>query len=333
MRGYLAWLEHADTDGDPLTHPGARDGAVRDYRTWLQTTARRKPATINTTLAALADFYTRTSLGPPSAQRLDLPQRAPRALDARDTTRWLRTVERWLSPRDRVIALLPFYAGLRLGETVALDLADVQMSARKGLITVRSGKGGRYREIPVHAGLREHLALWIGDERPGWPGAATSPALLLNRRGGRLSARGAHDVLLAIAAEARLDPGFSGHVLRHTFGTRLVRDGHNLVLVAELMGHARTETTRGYSNSQELHQTGEKPQVSKSQDCRNAFRSSRCQLCDLGRPGYKPFCRMIWSSEGLASNGKVKSASTRETRPSVAGVRSPGGGIRQGSNT
>jgi integrase/recombinase XerC len=95
--------------------------------------------------------------------------------------------------------------------------------------------------------LREHLALWISDERPGWRGAGTSPALLLNRRGGRLSARGAHNILLAIAAEARLDPGFSGHILRHTFGTRLVRDGHDLVLVAELMGHARTETTRGYS--------------------------------------------------------------------------------------
>ena len=83
--------------------------------------------------------------------------------------------------------MLPFYAGLRLGETVALDLADVQLPARKGLITVRAGKGGRYREIPVHAGLREPLALWIGDERPGCPGAGASPALLLNRCGGRVS--------------------------------------------------------------------------------------------------------------------------------------------------
>ena len=156
VRGYLAWLEHAGTDGDPLTDPAARDGAVRDYRTWLQTVAGRKPATINTILAALGDFYTRTGLGPPAAQRLDLPQRAPRALDAKDTIRWMRTVERWLSPRDRVIALLPFYAGLRLGETVALDLDDVQLSARNGLITVRPGKGGRYREIPVPAARAPH---------------------------------------------------------------------------------------------------------------------------------------------------------------------------------
>jgi site-specific recombinase XerD len=246
-RGYLAWLAAADVDGDPLSDPAARDGAVRDYRAHLQTVAKRKPATINTTLAALGDFYTRLGLGAPNAARLDLPKRAPRALDARDSVRWLRAVERWLSPRDRVVALLPYYAGLRLGEVVALDLDDVQLSARKGLITVRAGKNRKYREVPVHAGLHEHLKLWINDERPAWPGA-DSPALLLNQRGGRLSDRGAHDILLSIADEAAVTADFTGgHVLRHTFGTRLVREGHDIVLVAELMGHARVETTRAYS--------------------------------------------------------------------------------------
>lgn len=250
VRGYLAWMHDADLAGDlagdPLSSPAARDGAVRDYRAHLQTVAGRKPATINAVLAAIGDYYIRAGLGPPDAARLDLPQRGPRALDSRDTTRWLRTVEGWLNPRDRVVALLPFYAGLRLGEVVALNCADVTLSARKGLITVRVGKGGRYREIPTHAVLREQLALWINDERPHWPGA-DGPALLLNRRGTRLSARGADDILNTLAAEARLDAEFTPHVLRHTFGTRLIREGHDLVLVAELMGHARLETTRGYA--------------------------------------------------------------------------------------
>ena len=247
VRQYLAWLDRSDVDGDPLTDPAARDGAVRDHRTHLQTVAGRKPATINTVLAALGDFYTRAGLGTPDVRRLDLPQHAPRALTSRDATRWLRTVERWLNPRDRVVALLPYYAGLRLGETVALNTTDVHLSARKGLIVVRSGKGGSYREIPVHAQLRAELALWINEERPAWPGAQTNPAVILNRRGDRLSARGAHDILLAIADQAGLSDDFTGHVLRHTFGTTLVRAGHDLVLVAELMGHARVETTRSYS--------------------------------------------------------------------------------------
>jgi len=247
VRGYLAWLDGADVDGEPLTDRAARDGAVRDYRTHLQTVAGRKPATINTVLAALGDFYTRRGLGTPNARRLDLPQRAPRALDRKHATRWLRTVEQWLSTRDRVLALIPFYAGLRLGEVVALNLADVRLSARKGIIIVRTGKGERCREIPVHPQLREDLAGWIDDERPDWPGADTNPALLLNRRGGRLSARGAHDILGDIAQAADLPEDFTSHVLRHTFGTDMVRKGIDLVLVAEFMGHARIETTRAYS--------------------------------------------------------------------------------------
>ncbi|MFC4093079.1 MULTISPECIES: tyrosine-type recombinase/integrase [Micromonospora] len=72
-------------------------------------------------------------------------------------------------PRDRVVALLPYYGGLRLGEVVALDLDDVQLSARKGVITVRAGKGGKYREIPAHADLRKHLALWPSEWVSGRP--------------------------------------------------------------------------------------------------------------------------------------------------------------------
>ena len=36
-------------------------------------------------------------------------------------------------------------------------------------------------------------------------------------------------------------------MLRHTFGTRLLGEGYDLVMVAEVMGHAWTETTRGCS--------------------------------------------------------------------------------------
>jgi integrase/recombinase XerC len=145
-----------------------------------------------------------------------------------------------------LLGLLPFYAGLRIGEVVALDIDDVRLSARKGALVVRSGKGDHYRELPVHPELRQDLATWLA-ERPDWRGADSNPALLLNQRGGRLTTRGARDVLATLADEAALEEEFTSHVLRHTFGTTLVRAGHDLVLVAELMGHRRLETTRGYT--------------------------------------------------------------------------------------
>jgi len=245
VRQYLAWLASAETDGDALNTTDGRDWAVRDYRTHLQVVLKRRPATVNSALAAIDDLYIRRHLGPASAARLELPAAAPRALSPKDQLRYLRAVQGSPSPRDQALALVPFYAGARISEIVSLDVDDVRVSARKGILRIY-GKGERVREIPIHPQLRTALTGWL-DERPGWPGAEITPALFLNQRGQRLSAKGAHDVITGLATAASLDDDATTHVLRHTFATTLVRGGTDLVIVAELLGHARLETTRGYT--------------------------------------------------------------------------------------
>ena len=245
VRQYLAWLGDADLDANPLTSADARDWAVRDYRTHLQTVLKRSPATVNNALAAVDDLYIRRGLGPASAARVEISAAAPRALDQRAQLRYIREVQRCPSPRDQALALVPFYAGARISEIVALDVDDVARSARKGVLRIL-GKGERVRHVPIHPQLRTAMAGWL-DERDEWPGAKISPALFLNQRGARLSVRGAHDIVTGIAAAAGLDEGATVHMLRHTFATTLVRGGTDLVIVAELLGHARLETTRGYT--------------------------------------------------------------------------------------
>jgi integrase/recombinase XerC len=207
--------------------------------------AKAAPATVNAALAAIDDFYARRGLGRATAERADLPAQAPRALDKRAILRWLRAVEAHLAPRDRALAGVLFYAGARISEAVGLDVDDARLSARKGVLRIL-GKGEKLREVPIHPQLRRDLTLWL-EERPNWPGADATPALFLNQRSGRLSARGASDVVAALADAASQEDKTTAHVLRHTFGTTLVRGGADLVLVAELMGHARLETTRAYT--------------------------------------------------------------------------------------
>jgi integrase/recombinase XerC len=245
VRQFLVWLALADVAGNPLATAAARDWAVRDYRTYLQRVAKRAPATVNTALAAVDDFFLRRGQGPAKAERVGLPSAAPRALDQRATLRFLRAVDAHASPRDRALALVPFYAGARIAETVQLDVADVRTSARKGALRL-FGKGAKVREVPMHAQLRLALTAWL-EERPDWPKASDNPALFLNQAGGRLTVRGASAVFTAIAAAAQLDEAATAHILRHTFATTLVRGGADLVLVAELLGHARLKTTRGYT--------------------------------------------------------------------------------------
>ena len=221
---------------------------MRDYRTHLQAVAKRAPRTINNALAAVDDFYTRLGLGPAGAKRAGLPKTAPRALARRAAVKFLREVERWPSPRDKAIALVPFYSGARISEVVGLDVDDVAMSARKGTLRIY-GKGEKVREVPIHPPLRAVLAGWLG-ERPGWPGAS-GPALFLNQKGGRLSATGAHNIITAITASAGIDENATAHTLRHTFATSLVRAGTDLVAVAELLGHASLENVRIYTQPTE----------------------------------------------------------------------------------
>ena len=108
------------------------------------------------------------------------------------------------------------------------------------------GKGQRIREVPIHEKLRNALGEWL-DERASWPGAVDTPALFLNQRGQRLSAKGAHNIITGIADRAGLDDHVTAHVLRHSFATTLVRGKTDLVIAAELLGHARLETTRLYT--------------------------------------------------------------------------------------
>ena len=248
VRIYLAWLSAADTEGDPLDDPSAAAWAARDYKAHLYATRRRAPATINAALAAISDLAIRRGLGEldgGSVSRLELPaRRAPRALTGRDDTRWQRAAQA-APPRDRALAAVMRYAGTRISETVGLDLDDLPTTRRRQRLRVR-GKGRKDRSIPVHAELAASVDAWL-TERRTWPGAKNSTAVFLNRAGSRLSARSADQIIARIAAAAGLDDVVTPHVLRHTFGTDLVRGGTDIVTVAELLGHASLDSTRIYT--------------------------------------------------------------------------------------
>lgn len=244
---YLEYLAATPVEyGDPLEDLHARDYAVRDYKSYLKSVRRAKPSSVNLSLAAIDNFCLFLGMGRPEVRREDLAQAAPRSLSGEEQKRFLRAVERSSEIRDKAIALLLFYGGLRIGELCGLDVEDVALSARKGRVIIRSGKGDSYREVVLNSEAREVLSGWLA-ERKGWPGSEERAALFLSRRGGRLSTRAVDLIVRKLGGEANLDRPLSAHALRHTCVTNLVRAGADLVLVAEIAGHKRLETTRRYS--------------------------------------------------------------------------------------
>lgn len=246
VRGFLEYLAATPAEyGNPLSDEHARDYATRDYKTHLKTVGKAKPSSVNLSLAAIDNFYRFMGLGKPDVGREDLPDVAPGALSPEEQKRYLRAVEKSGSPRNRAMARVLFFAGLRVSELVGLDIADVFISARKGRVVVRSGKGDAYREVALNAEAREALEKWLTG-RKECPGA-DGVALFLNLKGGRLTSRAVDLIVRRFGEEAAIEKPVSAHVLRHTCMTNLVRAGNDLVLVAEIAGHKRLETTRRYS--------------------------------------------------------------------------------------
>jgi integrase/recombinase XerC len=126
-----------------------------------------------------------------------------------------------------------------------LEEEDVSIAGRKNRIIVRSGKGDRYREIPLNAEVREALREWIVERNQKFDEKKVDSALFLNPQGKRLSTASLDLIVRKIGQSCGVF--LSAHVLRHTCLTNLVRNGNDLVIVAEIGGHKRLETTRKYT--------------------------------------------------------------------------------------
>jgi len=235
---FLDWLEGRPELCEALREPHARDWAVRDYRSCLKDT-RRAPATINAALAAVDDLYRSLGLGPADAKRDPVPSGGPRALPEPELRRLLRSIEATGNRRDRAIVALMAFAGLRVGEVAALEVQDVTLTARTGVVRVRRGKGDVERSVALPAEARAALGAWHSERSD-----AGAP-LFAGPTGAALTVRALHRAVASQGARAGLS--VTPHVLRHTFVTRLVRRGVDLPLVAELAGHRSLETTRRYA--------------------------------------------------------------------------------------
>ena len=252
VRSFIEWLTASDHGGEALSDSRGRDLAVRSYKRHLKTKRKWAPTSVNQALAAIDNFYRSLGLGRPEVPREGLAQVAPRALEAEEQRAFLRAVERCPSPRDRAIATVFFYTGLRLSELAALDVGDVSMSARRGRLRVRSGKGDAYREVPLNSVCRAALAEWMIVRARQLSTLAVLEdvedemnALWLSRTDARMGTRAVDLVVRRLAKDAGVE--LSAHVLRHTCITNLIRSGADVVLVADIAGHRRLDTTRRYS--------------------------------------------------------------------------------------
>jgi len=153
--------------------------------------------------------------------------------------------------RDRLMLELLYGCGIRNSELTGINLDDIRLSAEAILIR---GKGKKERIVPFGETAKQALAAYLPARQTTLAESKKNTnALLINRRGGRLTTRSVGRIIKKIAVSKGLSPDVHPHTLRHAFGTHMLEEGADLRAIQELLGHERLATTQRYTQLSTKH--------------------------------------------------------------------------------
>lgn len=280
-QAYLGWIRRFVVENGRV-HPRSLGAAeVERFLSRLAVERGVSPGTQNQALAALLFLY-RKVLGVElawmeSIVRAKRPQRVPTVLSRAEVQGLLAHVD---GGSGLVVRLL-YGSGLRIMEAVRLRIKDIDFARRE--ITVRDGKGGKDRRVPLpdllstelQRQIERALAMHAQDREanvagvylphalsakypkaglePGWQYAFPSASLHLDprdrvRRRHHVDPDRVQRAIKRAAREAGILKPVSCHTLRHSFATHLLESGADIRTVQELLGHSDVSTTQIYTH-------------------------------------------------------------------------------------
>ena len=111
--------------------------------------------------------------------------------------------------RDRLIISLLYFSGIRKSELLALNWDDFDFG--RSVITIRSGKGRKFRQIPIHPKVQTLLDLYLQQRLP-----LTDYALFVGEQGKRLNKNSFANILKMYLSISGLNKkNYSAHCFRH----------------------------------------------------------------------------------------------------------------------
>jgi site-specific recombinase XerD len=173
----------------------------------------------------------------------------PDVLAEADVERILAAVDRStpVGKRDYAVLLLAARYGLRPCDIRQLTLDQIDW--RRARIDLRQAKTGRPLVLPLLSDVAQALATYLRDGRP----QSTSRLIFVRHRAPfePFVAENNLSTIMGLAlkrAGLASRPGRRGlYLFRHTLATQLLAAGHPLKTIADVLGHASTDTTYGYT--------------------------------------------------------------------------------------
>jgi integrase len=156
-----------------------------------------------------------------------------RVLSQEEETRLLRNA----TPAIQDIILYGLNTGSRIGEIFSLRWQHVDLD--KGLINMFSQKTQKVCVVPINREVRRILEFWSLGRK--------NEFVFYNQKTGEPFVD--LDAGLQLACEKAEISGVTWHTLRHTFASRLLELGADIMTVKELLGHSSVVVTMRYTHS------------------------------------------------------------------------------------
>jgi len=237
FKQFAAFLED---QGIPPKIEGVTTAVVRRYVAamskdgYARSTIGRRVASLRSLFKYLhqCEYLTRNPVAPVATPKTEeklpiylSPEECQRLLDATDENHFFL-----LAFRDKAALGTLIYTGIRRSELLNLKFRDLDFDSN--ILTVRNGKGGKGRAIPMCDRLIELLNDWL-ELRP----ECDHEAAFTTRTGEPFGRHGLYGAFKRAKKEAGIErEGVTLHTLRHSFATNLLKSGANLVA---LHHHAR----------------------------------------------------------------------------------------------
>jgi integrase/recombinase XerD len=240
LHHYLTWLKKSPSEND------VQD--IKKFQLFLKENRNYAPRTVNLATAAIQFFYLKVlkvSLSADALPRMKTGRPLPKVYSQEEVRKIILAVS---NPKHRLILMLAYGCGLRLGELRFLKREDFELD--RDIINIRQAKGKKDRIVMLDEALKPAVILFLKQ------GAGNTWFFEGQTPGQKIAARTIELIFEQACQKAGVLKKGGIHTLRHTlrlssaqaFATHLLEQGTDLRYIQELLGHSSSKTTEIYTH-------------------------------------------------------------------------------------
>ncbi|MFK5881752.1 MAG: site-specific integrase, partial [Sulfurospirillum sp.] len=165
-----------------------------------------------------------------------------------------RYKKNFLNVRNRLLVKLLYYTGIRASELLAIKLENISLLEEEGVYKINIfGKGSKYRYVYIPVTLISYELDFLQEHflEDGMLYVNNAKKYIAVTQNARVMHRAELYTMLDRLYKKLYIKKRGIHMLRHTFGKKMVKKNVNLSTIKELMGHENIQTTMIYARSDE----------------------------------------------------------------------------------